>query len=295
MSFKRRLHALAVGLAVILSVAGVASADTWSDPAGDAQGGPDITDVTVTNDLGGTITISVSVPLWPPLSSRGLAIWMDTDMNGRDTDPADRMIGVWAQLLPFQRSVWVAPGGPYDSLLQAQERKVDVPSLKTAASATTFEVSFTRAEVGIGTGFGLWVGSINAVFKDQLRWSDRAPDSGYQTYRLTLPPPPPPPPVAKPVIGAPITTPAAPVAGRKFNVAFAVSASTDGTPLTSGTMALDPSISGKMLAHSESFKGGKAKASIAVPKTAKGKQLKVKVTIKSGGQSATRVAMFRIR
>ncbi len=295
MSFKQRLHALALGLAIIVSVAGVASADTWSDPAGDAQGGPDITDVTVTNDPGGTITMSVSVPLWPPLSARGLAIWMDTDLNGRETDPADRVIGVWALLLPFQRSVWVAPGAQYASLLRSQDSKVDVPSLKTTGSATAFEVSFARAEVGIDTSFGFWIGSVNHVFKDPGQWSDRAPDSGYQTYRLTLPPPPPPPPVAKPVIGAPVAAPASPGAGRKFNVAFAVTTSTDGTPLTSGTMVIDPSVSGKMLAHSESFKGGRAKASIAVPRTAKGKQLKVKVTIKSGGQSATKIAAFKIR
>ena len=50
-----------------------------------------------------------------------------------------------------------------------------------------------------------------------------------------------------------------------------------------------------MIRHAESFKAGKARLSFLVPKTAKGKQLKVKVTIKAGTQSATKVVVFRVK
>ena len=59
-------------------------------------------------------------------------------------------------------------------------------------------------------------------------------------------------------------------------------------------MICDPSVAGKVLPHSELFKGGQARLSFAVPRSAKGKALKVKVTIKLGTQSTTKIASFRI-
>jgi hypothetical protein len=292
---------LVLGVVTMLLVVGIAAADTWSDPAGDAQGGPDVTAVTVTNDPSGTVTMSIDVPPWASgptgLSGRGIAVGLDTNLNGSDTDPTDRMLVVWVLFQPSVSS-WAASPAPFDTLVQTEGRKLDVPSLRSRATATNIELSFARSELGIDGGFGFWIGSVVSVFRHQDGWSDRAPDSGYLTYALTLPPPPPPPAppaVVKPVIGAPVASLARPVAGKKFGVTFTVTKSTDGSPLTSGTMVLDPSVSGKLLAHSELFKGGKARASILIPKTAKGKQLKIKVTVKSGGQSATRVATFRIR
>ena len=101
--------------------------------------------------------------------------------------------------------------------------------------------------------------------------------------------------VAKPVIGAPSPSPATPVAGKRFTVSFKVRRGDTGKPLTSGTMACDPSSGGKVLRHTESFKSGIARVSLAIPKSAKGKQLKVKLTITYEGQSTTKVSSFRIR
>jgi hypothetical protein len=46
----------------------------------------------------------------------------------------------------------------------------------------------------------------------------------------------------KPVIGPPATVPAKPLAGRRFSVAFKITRSDTGAPLTSGTMTSDASI-----------------------------------------------------
>lgn len=97
------------------------------------------------------------------------------------------------------------------------------------------------------------------------------------------------------MIGAPSAAPAAPVAGKRFTVSFKITRSDTGAPLTAGTMACDPSIAGKALAHAESFKGGTARLTMTLPKTAKGKQLKVKVTITLGGESATKAVTYRVR
>jgi hypothetical protein len=164
--------------------------------------------------------------------------------------------------------------------------------------------TFNKSDVGNTSGFRFSVlselkktGNIRLAFPH----TDDAPDSGMWTYDLSVAPPAPPPvptpaPVAvKPLVAAPTAVPSTPVAGARFTVSFKVTRSDTGEPLTTGKMICDPSVAGTVLRHAESFKGGTAKLTFAIPKSARGKQLKVKVTIKNDGQSATRVASFRIR
>ena len=99
----------------------------------------------------------------------------------------------------------------------------------------------------------------------------------------------------KPVIGKPVTAPARPVAGKAFAVFFAVTRSDTGARMTSGRMICDPSVTGKVIQHKESFRGGTASLAFVIPANAGGKLLKVKVTIKAAGSSASRIANFRIQ
>lgn len=100
---------------------------------------------------------------------------------------------------------------------------------------------------------------------------------------------------AKPVIGKPVTTPLQPTAGERFTVSFRVTRSDTGVPLLRGRMICDPSVSGREIAHAESFKAGTARLSFVVPATAAGKLLKVKVTIKTTTASATKVSTFHVQ
>lgn len=100
---------------------------------------------------------------------------------------------------------------------------------------------------------------------------------------------PPAPVIVKPLVAKPIISPRQSVAGRRMVVTFAVTRSDSGMPLTSGTMICDPSISGKVIKHAESFRNGKAQLTFIVPRTAMHKLLKIKVTIKFGNQTTTRL------
>jgi len=100
--------------------------------------------------------------------------------------------------------------------------------------------------------------------------------------------------LGKPLIGQPVAVPAQPLAGKPFAVSFKVTRSDTGAPLTSGRMTFDSSVSGKVIPHAESFKGGTARVSFVVPANASGKLLKVTLRITAGAQSATKVATFRI-
>jgi hypothetical protein len=96
------------------------------------------------------------------------------------------------------------------------------------------------------------------------------------------------------VIGKPVATPAIAVAGHPLAVSFKVTRSDTGAPVLRGQMMCDPAVAGKVIRHTESFRAGTARLSFVVPAGAAGKVLKVHLTIRAGGRSATRVSVFPI-
>jgi len=100
--------------------------------------------------------------------------------------------------------------------------------------------------------------------------------------------------VVKPVIAKPTTTPAKPVAGKTFTVKFNVTRSDTGAKLLLGKMICDPSVKGKVIKHFEQFKDGVATMRFTIPTSAKGKVLKVHLTIEAGTEFATRNLGFRV-
>ena len=99
----------------------------------------------------------------------------------------------------------------------------------------------------------------------------------------------------RPVIGKPVASPAQPAAGRPFTVSFKVTRSDNGRPFVRGTMTGDPSIAGRVVQHTESFKRGTVRVSLVVPASATGKTLRVVVAIKDGATKTSRVATYRIQ
>jgi hypothetical protein len=99
---------------------------------------------------------------------------------------------------------------------------------------------------------------------------------------------------AKPVIGAATAVPAKPQATKPFTVSFKVRSSTTHKALTTGLMASTASAGGRAIAHKQSFRGGTARVSLVVPMAANGKPLRVTVTIRSGGQAATKTVTYPV-
>lgn len=99
----------------------------------------------------------------------------------------------------------------------------------------------------------------------------------------------------RPVIAKPVAAPAQPAAGKPFTVSFRVTRSDNGKPFLRGTMTGDPSVAGRAVKHTESFRAGTARVSLAVPANAIGKTLRVSVAIRDGATKVTRVATYRIQ
>ena len=99
----------------------------------------------------------------------------------------------------------------------------------------------------------------------------------------------------RPLLGKPVGVPAKPVAGKRFTFSLPVTRSDTGAPLLTGKMARTRRSAGKVIRHTDSFKAGKARLSFVVPKTAKGKLLKVKIKITASGQTAGHTYTYLLR
>ncbi len=95
--------------------------------------------------------------------------------------------------------------------------------------------------------------------------------------------------------GKPLKLRRLPFAGRRFTFTLPVKRSDTGAPLRVGKMTASPRVAGKLITHAESFKKGKARLTFRVPRTAKGKLLKLSIEITASGKTTTRLYTYRVR
>ena len=301
--------AAAVGLALASGsvsaasarVAGSAGSATFTDPTSDARGpAPDITTASVSdNPANGTITFALTAVGYAsasPDSQPLLKVYLNTDKNDA-TGAVDQLGAEY-----YVEASRDASGSYWDFMRWDGSRYIEVsqsPSMAFTRSGDVLTWTFNKSDIGGSTGFKFFAWSSTWDAGNSQTGEDVAPDDGSWMYDLTTATSPtttPAPPAApgKPWIGGPATTPAKAVAGKRFTVSFPVTRTDNGKPLTTGTMICDPSVQGKVIPHAESFKNGTAQLSFTIPKSANGKLLKVKVTIKVGSLSTTKVATFHI-
>jgi hypothetical protein len=92
----------------------------------------------------------------------------------------------------------------------------------------------------------------------------------------------------KPVIGKPVAVPAKAMPGQRFTVTYKV------TNATGAKMVCNPTVAGKLVAHTDSLRAGVARLSLIVPAIASGKVLSVRLAVTASGGSATKVSTFPI-
>jgi hypothetical protein len=288
-------RALVVTLAAVFASACVltsAFADaSFTDPAGDAADAPDVTGVAVSNDKGGNILFHVTLNNFTPESR--LTIYLDTDKNASTGEEgADYLLALDHSADPAQ-SGWMM--GQWNGTGWASAPQHATVAVSSNAAYAEFRVN--KSELGGTSGFAFQVWTKRYV-ADAVTARDYAPDGPLSTwtYELTTPTaaptPTPKPVVVKPVFGTLLMT--LPVAGRRVTYSIHVNRSDTGAPLTTGTMICDPSIAGTVIKHAEQFKNGIATLTFVVPKTARGKMLKVKVKIATGTTSATKITTVPI-
>lgn len=303
--------------------AGTAGTMSYTDPAADAEGGPDVTGATIRGDAApGQIAFSVTA-LGYPLSvqdglERYVEVWVDTDRNGATGDPEDGAdVGLQA---------WVDQSGRWWSASRwnGTEYEAIPQSATTTFSRNGDVLTWTLSTADLGSAsfrFYVLAGTWNDAEKRSVARDD-APDRGWWEYDIsasTPPPSKPPTTSAKLLIGTPKASPKAPAAGTRFTLRYdvkvqktesatVVDITTGETresvivtwqPLARGTVVARASIAGRAIPLTVSLRNGALRLSIVVPKTAKGKLIRVPVKIGATDSgkvlSATRVVTFRVK
>ncbi len=328
---RRRAFASVLSAAFVLAVclgfasgasAGLAGTMSYIDPAADAEGGPDVTSVTIRGDAAGQTAFSVTTLGYPLDVQDGLEryveVWVDTDKNRATGDPDDGTeVGLQAWVDQSGRW-WFAGrwnGTAYDAIPQ---------SATTTFSRSGDVLTWTLSTADLGsTSFRFYV--IAGTWSDAEKRSvarDEAPNLGWWDYDVsatTPPPSKPPTSSAKLLIGAPKASPKAPAAGTRFTLLYDVKVQKTETvavidlatgdtreslivtwqPLARGNVVASPSIAGLAVPRTASLRNGVLRISMVVPKTAKGKvlklSLKIAATDSGKAMSATRVVTFRIK
>jgi hypothetical protein len=173
-----------------------------------------------------------------------------------------------------------------------------------APGARTISLSVNEAEIAVlaadesGTAsFALDTTTLRNGSNDlslTITWNETTAPTTVEIGAVTVSnAPATPPPRVTPVIAAP-TVERRPRAGKLFVVTFAVRRSDDGRPLRGGALTCTPSIGGRAVAHTESLANGRARIAVRVPATGTHALLRVKVTIRLGNQTTSRLATFRV-
>jgi hypothetical protein len=229
-----------------------------------------------TADVGRVISLSVTASY--PDGAGGDAsspVWLTLgQVVSSSVEAGDTLSGTvqWTVSAPGSQAIAI--------LVNGTQTAVQVPD---TAGAVTFALDTTKLAYGSNS------------LAVTVTWNDGIPARTVPIGSVTVSNTPlasPPALVVKPVIAEPTAVPRRPVAGKRFVVVFTVARSDNHQPLTRGRMICDPSLSGRVIAHAASFANGKARLVFTVPKTAKHKVLTVRLTIKLGHESTTRVATF---
>lgn len=173
-----------------------AAEQTYTDPAGDANGFPDVVKVTTSDDADGTLHWTVSYDGGGCVGGDdSLDVGIDSDLN---TDTG--LSGIDYLLV-------VSSSGA--SLLHWETggfQTVGSSTLESSCGASGDRVQINRSEVGVD-------GQLDFVVLTDEGAGDEAPDSGYYTYTVGAggsPPPPPPPAPPPPPTPPPPPAPGAP-------------------------------------------------------------------------------------
>jgi hypothetical protein len=269
---------LVASAALALSAAQVAgAAASYTDPAGDSGTAPDITAVTAANDAAGALTFTVRTNQ-PVLAADALVdLAFDTDQNPQTGGSGVEFLflissGGW-EFLRWNGSTFVAAGAP-----SANGSYVN--------GVATFKVN--KADLGGVEKFTFWADSYQFDANDNVIAEDTSPN-GTDAYEYTF---------TKPLTlraSKVTTTPAKPAAGKAFIVGTRVTRGDNGAALASGVVKCTVRVGTAPLRATGRVSNGVALCSMKLPKTAKGKLIKVTVKVTFQGVSTTSTYSARIK
>jgi len=197
------LAALVLAGALVLVPAGGA-VGRYTDPTGDGNGAPDITNFSVDSDAAGQITFTIGVVDLPSPADVRTFLFLDTDANPNSGSPdtlgADYLFVVDESDNSYGFARWNG---------SAWDENTPFATVRVRSSRTNVTISVNRSELGNASAVNFWVRTRLGAEGPQF---DDAPNDGTWNYTVAA---------RGPTIQSVrvVTTPArGPTAGRRFVV-----------------------------------------------------------------------------
>jgi hypothetical protein len=291
----RLVVAIALGAALVAlpatalgSSAHVASnSQSFTDSTGEDAQAPDITSVQVSNDDTGAVTFKVNISNRPALTSdMAILVYVDADQKATTGDAnllgADYVI----QLVPGAVALFQWNGSDF-TFAQSQT------SLTYSYDATGATLHISAADLGGTHGFNFGVEADSGITTDAQgnpdftnAHFDLAPDPGHGFYNYKV--------LAKVKLTQTAYTVSAAKAGKVFQVSLAANESDTAGPVTAGTVACSAKVGTVALRGTHSLANGVATCVFKLPKTAKGKTVRGKITLTVQGTALTKTFIAKV-
>jgi hypothetical protein len=279
---------LAVLATLVLALLGaqVARADAdFTDPTGDANGAPDVTNVSVFNDSANRVIFFAKIAGGKAMEADSeIAFIVDTDKNAETGDNG------WDYL--------AAVDGKKQWNLYRWDGAAWVESPSTTAKVFVFDdvlyFGIDRAELGNTASFDFFVDA-SKFAGDQVVASDAAPDGdAYWSYATVT--------KAYGLVASPIIagTKGGARAGKAFVVAYAAARTDSPEPLVGPKTTCAATVGTKRIPARVTQEGDFATCRVTVPKTSAakttvGKLLKLTLKTTSGGKTVTKSYSTKIK
>jgi hypothetical protein len=278
--------AAALAGSLVFGMSASAGTGSFTDPAGDGKGAPDVTAVSVTSDATGTVQVTVTAPGLEAVDGAlepEVDVFFDTDKNGATGSPGGNEYDLYywrtADDSGWDLDKW--NGTKYEEAPASQ-------TLVFSRSGDTLTWRFSDKTDIVTSGFNFYVGSAVYDAGGNVTSQDFAPDDGVWTFDAGSA-------VIAPAIGKPLAVPAHPVHGKLFSASFPITRTDTGAALQGGTLTTTTTIGGKAVPKNASLASGSAHVAVQIPAKDKGKTLVVKVTVTVSGKTATKAVSFVIR
>jgi hypothetical protein len=305
MKAKFALTALVAGLAAVCVAwpaasairpsAAAANSSSYADAAGDGGTAPDVTNVTISNDDGGAITLQATIANRPALGAQdAMVVFMDTNGNLSDgVKGMDYML--------------ISSGGAGTALASLSSGKpapvATQNPLSGSFSGGVATITFNRADLGSPSQLNLWIGTTGDG-GDTV--GDFAPNNGTWSYQVVVggpapqaPPsttPPPPPPAQPLTLQVDKLTVGKAKAGGPFLVGVVVERTDSRDLLNGGQVACSAQVGNSPLRSIAKTgpKAGIALCTWAIPKTAHSKRITGSISITYNGVKVAKPFSARI-
>jgi hypothetical protein len=274
----RALTVLAAATALV--VVPLAGADAnFTDPAGDANGAPDLLGVVVSNDATNRVAFSIKHAAKAVLAAdQEVWVWLNSDDNGETGDNGWDHVA-WVSNDDYGLDRW--DGAKWAEAPVTTARVYQVPG--------QILFGIDRSELGATASFDLYVEGGKWQGEEQVA-SDVAPDGdavwSYATVSKTL----------ALTADAVVPKPKPPVAGKKFTAEFFAERVDSIEPLHAPKLSCVVTVANKRILTRVAGALGFGTCTVArVPLTAKGKLLKVTLTVAAHGKTVSRSYSARVK